>query len=972
MAETEDNSSETVEIRTTFDVLSHEYSRFWPGETPPESENDYFSRVHEKGQAALCLSGGGIRSAAFGLGVMQALSRQGVLDKFHYLSSVSGGGYINAWLQRWLYNVRPAALAEAIGEAAANRAPPAYRAPAAFVAERLKDDVEPHEIKQLRQNSNFITPRIGLASNDTWTAIAMSLRNVLTNWLVFGPLLLLVALVPNLFFHSIESFAPRARAGLLFYLPLAAGALAAGVAAWNTIRAVPSYRGETVSGRLRNDNWHIRWIALPFVIWSVAGTFAATADLLGEGGPPVPEWLAVLLPAGWSLPPGSLFAFVTLAGVVAGFAIATASRTAAARRTLLRDIPVALWALATLAAMLLLGPWLVERFGPAAEAAGWRALVLALAAPLWLILAQLVATIIFVALRRSAGRSSARPDDDREWLARLSAIKLKLMLFWAVAAFAALVLNRLLDKFVSSYDMSLSALLAALTGGIALSGGSSSRTASEAAAADDGASPANFVARVTKRLSIETLISVATALFAVLLLLLLARIEMRVAGPIADWIEPWIKERDLGRLMDANVLAHWLLFVLLAVFLVAMTLRVDINRFSLNGLYRNRLARAFLGAARRDRQPDPFTGFDGADNIRLHKLAEKPDSEPARLYPVINVALNVTSTENLAWQERKAEPFIFTPLYCGSILLDADPGLRHDERRGAFISSAGYGGREPDLAMEGTGVSLATAMSISGAAASPNMGYHSSAATAFLMTLFNVRLGAWMKNPAVINTRWGGIAEWKPANALRAVLSELAGSTDDRGRDVYLSDGGHFENLGLYEMLRRGCRYIVVSDAGCDPQCNFTDLGNAVRKAKIDLNVDVRFEAMNIRRRKGEDDDDGVDAGQVAFAIGTIIYPHREGDHPEAPRRHGKLLYLKSSYFNEESLPADVIAYAKLNRAFPHETTADQFFSESQFESYRKLGYSLGLTIGFEEGGSATIDDFFTAAERNLARRSMK
>jgi hypothetical protein len=147
MSEKSEDTSESVEVKKTIDVLKHEYSRFWPTAAMPQSETEYFGKVHEKGQSALCLSGGGIRSAAFGLGVMQALSKQGVLDKFHYLSSVSGGGYINAWLQRWLYNTRPAALAAALGDAAAALggtadagSAPEYATPAAIVAGKLKDD----------------------------------------------------------------------------------------------------------------------------------------------------------------------------------------------------------------------------------------------------------------------------------------------------------------------------------------------------------------------------------------------------------------------------------------------------------------------------------------------------------------------------------------------------------------------------------------------------------------------------------------------------------------------------------------------------------------------------------------------------------------------------------------------------------------------------------------------------------------
>jgi hypothetical protein len=246
--------------------------------------------------------------------------------------------------------------------------------------------------------------------------------------------------------------------------------------------------------------------------------------------------------------------------------------------------------------------------------------------------------------------------------------------------------------------------------------------------------------------------------------------------------------------------------------------------------------------------------------------------------------------------------------------------------------------------MAGCGVSLATAVSISGAAASPNMGYHTSPATAFLMTLFNVRLGAWLPNPAQAEKMGDAIRASGPSNSLRAILRELGGATDDRGRDIYLSDGGHFENLGLYEMVRRRCRYIIVSDAGADPECAFADLGGAVRKVKIDFDVDIRFEELPISAR-GKDI-----VTQRAYALGTIEYPERRyaGSGPESPEareaRTGRLLYIKPSYWG--ALPVDVRSYAEVSKTFPHESTADQFFSESQFESYRHLGHHFASALG--------------------------
>jgi hypothetical protein len=140
---------------------------------------------------------------------------------------------------------------------------------------------------------------------------------------------------------------------------------------------------------------------------------------------------------------------------------------------------------------------------------------------------------------------------------------------------------------------------------------------------------------------------------------------------------------------------------------------------------------------------------------------------------------------------------------------------------------------------------------------------------------------------------------------------------------VYLSDGGHFENLGFYEMIRRRCRFIVVSDAGNDPECTFEDLGNAVRKASIDFGVKIDFDKLDIRARAKPP------VAGVYTAIADIVYP----DESAEP---GKLLYIKPGFHGTE--PASVRSYGELHPEFPHEPTTDQWFGESQFEAYRCLG----------------------------------
>jgi hypothetical protein len=357
---------------------------------------------------------------------------------------------------------------------------------------------------------------------------------------------------------------------------------------------------------------------------------------------------------------------------------------------------------------------------------------------------------------------------------------------------------------------------------------------------------------------------------------------------------------------------HWTLMTYIGVYwpfgaLLAIALlfawRVDINQFSMHSLYRNRLVRCYLGASRSDKRNPNWVGMDPDDDFDLALLSEVQPK------PILNATLNLVHGDDLAWQERKGESFVFTPKYCG---FERPPLPGRERPRGGFRETDKYAG----------GVKLGTAFATCGAAVNPSWGYHSSPVTSFLMAIFNVRLGQWFGNP--IGAKW---KERGPKFVLYW-LKELFGDTNDQANYVELTDGGHFENLGIYELVRRRCRYIIASDADEDASYTFEDLAGALRKCHTDFGVEIKIHTRMIQ----PDAKSGWSAAHCA--VGTIDYGEKEP---------GYLLYLKASLTGDE--PEGVLEYHRAHAEFPHQSTADQWFDESQFESYRMLGLHAVDTV---------------------------
>jgi hypothetical protein len=374
--------------------------------------------------------------------------------------------------------------------------------------------------------------------------------------------------------------------------------------------------------------------------------------------------------------------------------------------------------------------------------------------------------------------------------------------------------------------------------------------------------------------------------------------------------------------LDSSVTLHldsllWVTVIALATWLL-FGWAVNVNEFSLNAFYRNRLVRCYLGASNDERNPEPTTNFDVQDDLVLADLVEVKRINGSRpLFPLVGTALNLVAAKQLDWQDRKAASFCLSPGFCGYLPPTSRTGAPVVGDLHADVAGTAFAGHTGESLA--SSLTLGSAIAISGAAVNPNMGYHSSPAVTFLLTLFDARLGWWLPNPShpmrpeADSTPFFG----------RWLIAEMLGRTHDGGKYVHLSDGGHFENLGLYELVRRRCRFILSVDAAADPGRGFADLGNAVHKCRVDFGVDIHIDVSLLRPNA-----EGM--APRSFAVGSIEYP--DGSR-------GTLLYVKPTLTGEE--PTDIQHYARMHPSFPHEPTSDQYFDEAQFESYRRLGQDV-------------------------------
>ena len=753
----------------------------------------------------LALSGGGIRSAIFNLGLLQGLHRFDLLRHVDYLATVSGGGYIGGFWSRWLKEnpgrINSEPFPDEIKESTKN-----------FSGNTRV--FESKEIRHIREFSNFLVPRTGMFDTETWGAVVVAFASVIPGVLsalsVLG-LSLVLWLVLTFYFAC-----PHAWGRAAFMAGLTALVLFTMEAWWQT---APTGVVDAKSKR-----------------WVVIRSIIAIAVIAVFVGSEVPGWNDNY--------------YLTVA--VAPTTVAPATVASATAATAAAPTP-AKWG------------WVTMTINPSYET-WWN--MMGISRPqdktrnyplvfiprlyeptlLWLITALAFMAARFRGVFRPAVAESrvAIPSNDRTTMRLLGVAMLWAVLatFWQIGVnLSKSTMEFLPIAFASAGSAGLFALLR------------------------------NWIG--------QTLIRPHKATIREKLKPYLPQILAYLTVALA-----WAAAASALIYINKNDWMHWYHSTIVLALFASLVLLVDPQEFGFHGVYRDRICRAFLGAAYPEVQSaadNRQTDFRCKDDIPLSSLPKRP------LHLVCCAANNV-SGDHLSTLSRGA--------------------------RSAVLSRYGVGmGNDWSPA---PGLQLGSALTASAAAFNPNMGSVSmrvGPAVSFLMTALNLRLGLWVRNPRL---RKEAIREHLLPGWL--FYKEMAAYTDTTGSDLHLSDGAHFDNTGLYELVRRHCRYIIMSDCTADLEVAFDDFGSTARRIREDLGVEIEIDLNPLKPGP-----DGLSRQHAV--VGTIDYGWFD---------KGTLVYIKPSLTGTE--PADIRQYKTRNQAFPHEGTGDQFYDEAQWESYRRLG----------------------------------
>lgn len=899
----------------------------------------------ERAEFGLALSGGGIRSATFAFGVIQALARNGILRQVHVLSTVSGGGYTGSLLTR-LFARREIKNHDDVRRAIL----PASEQPEGGAA---TDGIEPGAVlRWLRNNGRYLAPK---GSGATLHNVAVLLRNWLSVHIVLATLVLASFVLMQFLRDWAHSLFPGGDAGKAATVP----ACVAGIESFASLEAWLACHLPLGEEYL----WWSPWVLLPALPLALAVVPFGWVYWLAPNHRrhPVRSWAGLFVPVFLlgvaykaDLLPGMLAvaAFATWLAALCIFVYCVCASRSQRRDVVTEDAGLRNWLssglkTALMAAAVSLALALVDTLGQTVYAI-WRTPERSLSE--WFaVWAAMLGTLATVAQRLTQffGGEGRKPRFRPAWSLLAMVAAGVLWLGWLVTINAAAHGITWHFDFPQQVPKELVA---------------ASRTHTETCGA--GVSPCPPLATL--------------------------RCE--------SCVEPG------ERIASRTLVAAALLWILSVIWGRCWTF---LNNSTLLPLYTARLTRAFLGAsnrrrlARRRRGPekrggrDPVTRVVKCDDLEIgwgRWLREScsrddPFAKGAPLH-LVNVTINETldGAVQLHRADRKGIGMAVGPAGLSA-------GVRHHVVFGAPLGKEevfpeaesgfqmfGDGGRPSRVAEERQRLSLGQWAGISGAAFSTGLGTRTNLGFSLLAGLLNVRLGFWWDSGVDPDKRCGvtrrlGLGAWLGRWFTRAfpvqsyLLDEFLGRFHGTARRHWcLTDGGHFDNMGAYELVRRRVPLMVILDAEADPEYVCDGLGKLVASVRADFGAEIEFLGEG---ELGEWAGESNEGGKRLAHVGTLemLRPETaeagaggsgEGGREVSPgsrkggvwsRAHAAvarvtyrgepevmsvLVYVKPTLLGDE--PADVTHYRATNPDFPHQPTVDQFFDEWQWESYRKLG----------------------------------
>jgi hypothetical protein len=976
-------------ISTNGELTEEEAKKLTPHDKAPENI------------AGLALSGGGIRSATFCLGILQALAAKGLLEKIDYLSTVSGGGYAGTFLGAWV-----ARQGNSIEQ----------------VQEKLKN-LTSKELMFLRENGRFLAPN---GSGDAWDAAVTHVRNWLAMLVVVGTLMLASFMLSESLKLTLDAFNGWGVG------PTDTTLFAAFNVEWSPYWRFAKWLVVLAALPLALSYWLVTPIRSrpPFAYFLIPAAFA----YLGIGL----VWKSIL-PEFIATQPWPWFAVVVLTLEWCWWADRKQwqrrkdrpanDNIPALRRLTVWVNQITFWLMAAAAAGVIIA-WALARHELVPESIRqnprrwfvFLAAVVACRAIRWLsqvfeavrdeqpadadkkvaakwhqkIEARAAAAVQYVANKSPRATEALHvvgKIDEGDFATARSALTSWLAMFLAgAAAIVAFALIDSMGQTLAQHSHAIAKWVWTLVSPVALVAFMQSLVPKLLANDESKGKKSGLLMTIGLWVGAGLVLGVALvglAMAARMWSLHLADIELKAV------------------LKGQWVFGVWLSVTLAALGMVALSWVLGrglqfVNLSSHHQLYSARLTRAYLGASNPNRhgkksndisqsgsKKESHRNWQVTETVTGDQLeyGEYQPQEHGGPLHLINVTVNetVSGLSNIEQRDRKGLSFAIGPAGLSARRLDhalfaeqkpferprfaavqaiadvvppevgSDPNVPKEKRFHVFGDNTG---RDP-LYVEMPPVGAWVGMS--GAAFTTGLGARTNLATSLLLGLFNVRLGYWW-NSEIQPYRRNGVARrtrsqrfaavvagWFPAHV--AFADELLARFHGVGRrHWYLSDGGHFENTGCYELIRRQVPFIICCDCGCDPNYNFEDVANLVRKARVDFDAEIRFldgtalKGLDAETRKiigplsalrpRADKDEGQKLASAHAALATINY---------AGGASGWLLLIKPTL--SANLSRDVLHYAVDNPPFPQQSTMDQFFDEAQWESYRHIGWQIGEAL---------------------------